>query len=212
MSVILQHWQSCATTDGRTTVLPDGCRDLIVKQNDMAAPVWFVTDVALHSEQVDVKIGDHYNGFRLQPGVRIDHARLLAAMQAGLSNDAIRDRLDSYAKPLLQVREALGCLADGAGSVAQAATKLGVQTRSLQRLLKRETGYTPAFWLRLARVRIAASRLHQTAGLAELAYDSGFSDQAHMTREFRHWFGITPRRIRRDVGWTARHLVLGYGV
>jgi AraC-like DNA-binding protein len=81
----------------------------------------------------------------------------------------------------------------------------------LQRLLKQQTGRSPVFWLRLARVRRAASRLAHPRNLAELAYDMGYADQAHMTREFRYWLGATPRQISHDTGWLAQHLGLGYG-
>ncbi len=74
--------------------MPDGCRDLIVKQSARAAPVWFFTDVASTSKQVRGARLDHYNGFRLMPGVQIDQAGLIASLDGELTDAAIKERLD----------------------------------------------------------------------------------------------------------------------
>ena len=211
-AIVLQHWQSHATTASQVRVLPDGCRDLIFKHTAGAAPVYFVTDVAAGCDMVDVRAQVRYDGFRLQPGVRIDQAALLTSLQDGLSTSEITDRLQNYVQPLGDVSEALACLAQGRKTVAAVAAELGVQSRSLQRLLRRETGWSPVFWLRLARARRAACQVIPSRCLADLSYDMDYADQAHMTREFRHWFGVTPRLIQRDVDWAAQHLGLGYGV
>ena len=209
--VLLEHWKFDAIQRGITTVLPDGCRDLIIWRGKGARPQCFVTDLATGCDQVPVSAGDHFNGFRLHPGVRIDVDGLLASLEDGLDDVVIKERLHDYATPLPQVSEALACLASGVSSVADAAAMLGVRLRSLQRLLKRETGQAPIFWLRLARARQAVARLGHAGALADLAYSCGYADQAHMTREFRHWFGTTPHHVRADAGWLARNFVAGYG-
>lgn len=211
-AIVLQHWQSHTTSPSCVRVLPDGCRDLIFKYTTGAAPVHFVTDVAAGCDMVDVRAQDRYDGFRLQPGVRIDQVGLLASLQDGLTKDEIVDRLQTYVTRAGHVSEALACLALGLGTVAAVAADLGVQPRSLQRLLRRETGWAPVFWLRLARVRRAALQVVPLRSLADVAYDIGYADQAHMTREFRHWLGVTPRQIQRDANWSAQHLGPGYGV
>ncbi len=209
--VLLEHWKFDAIQGGITTVLPDGCRDLIIWRSKGVRPQCFVTDLATGCDQVPVSAGDHFNGFRLHPGVRIDVGGLLASLEGGLDDVAIHTRLHDYATPLPQVSEALACLASGVTSVGDAAAMLGVRLRSLQRVLKRETGQAPVFWLRLARARQALARLGHAGALADLACDAGYADQAHMTREFRRWFGTTPHRIRADAGWVTRNFVAGYG-
>ena len=209
--VLLEHWKYDAPVRGITTVLPDGCRDLIIWRGNGMRPHCFVTDLATGCDQVPVSAGDHFNGFRLHPGVQIDVDGLLASLEDGLDDVAIKERLHDYATPQPQVVEALACLASGVTSVANAAAILGVRLRSLQRLLKRETGQAPIFWLRLARARQAVSRLGQAGALADLAYSCGYADQAHMTREFRHWFGTTPHHVRADAGWMAQNFAVGYG-
>ncbi len=207
MSVVLEHWQAQVETGHIATILPDGCRDLIFTP----AAGWFITDLAKTCEQVALQPDDSYDGYRLRPGVQMDQAGLLASLSDDMTHDAILERLQTYVTPAANVTEALSRLSNGADNVAQAAADLGVQTRSLQRLLKQQTGRSPVFWLRLARVRRAASRLGRPRNLAELAYDLGYADQAHMTREFRSWLGVTPRQISHDAGWLTQHLRLGYG-
>lgn len=211
MSVLLEHWRFEARIGGETHVLPDGCRDLIVKHGAGAAPVWFITDIAKTSTLVQSTCWDRYNGFRLLPGVQIDQAALLTSLEDGLTDAAITERLESYVIEIPAVSEALACLSEAKTGVDKAAADLGVQTRSLQRLLLRKTGKTPVFWMRLARVRRAAVGAAKTNTLVELAYDMGYADQSHMTREFRHWLRATPRQIQRDADWGTQHLGLGYG-
>jgi AraC-like DNA-binding protein len=214
-AVILRHWCSVARQPARHVVLPDGCRDLIVRQRPGERPEWFVSDLGDVACHVALVPGLSHRGFRLHPGARIDHAGLLASMREDLDNAGIAERLHHHVTALPRVSEALAALSAGVGpdgGVARVAARLGVQNRSLQRLLARETGRAPVFWMRLARVRMAAAEVGQATSLAELAHDRGFADQAHMTREMRHWLGVTPRRIRLDPGWVARHLGPGYGV
>jgi len=211
---LLQPWYSVAPERARQIILPDGCCDLIVRHRPCQRPVWFVSDLADGPRQVALGPGDRHTGFRLYPGVRIDRTGLLGSMHDDLSETDIKERLHSHVTPLSNVADALAAISAGtgqAGGIALVAARLGVQIRSLQRLLQRETGRTPVFWMRLARVRRAASLVGCSQSLAQLAYDQGYADQAHMTREFRHWLGLTPHRIRLESGWTEQHLGVGYG-
>ena len=49
------------------------------------------------------------------------------------------------------------------------------------------------------------------SSLTDVAHSTGFTDQAHMTREFARWFGQTPRNLRRkpNVLDVLRQLALG---
>lgn len=81
--------------------------------------------------------------------------------------------------------------------LAEAARAIGGSARSLQRRL-RERGATYSGILRDARVRRASHALLSTSvGLAEIGYTSGFSDQAHFSREFRRIVGASPAEWRR---------------
>lgn len=76
------------------------------------------------------------------------------------------------------------------------AAASGLGLRTLQRLLREQLGLTPKWLIRRYRMQEAAALLAGPTPppLAELAASLGFTDQAHLTREFRAVIGETPRR------------------
>ena len=90
---------------------------------------------------------------------------------------------------------------DAAETVEQAATRLAVSVRTLQRLAHRHVGVSPAAMIRRRRLQQAAERLRNEPGvdLSALAAEFGYADHAHLTRDFRGVLGITPRTYRADV-------------
>jgi AraC-like DNA-binding protein len=196
-NILLAEWQASPGDDTSAIVIPDGCRDLIVSHAPGEKPQWFVSSIEECSYTVPIEAGVAMRGFRLQPGARINEELLLKSVQhKSLEIDKVRCRLESYVHVPISISEALACLASNAGSVAGAARELGVSTRSLQRLLKRETGHSPACWIQLARVRKAARATLELLPLVEVAAMYGYSDQAHMTREFKRWLNVSPSRVR----------------
>lgn len=178
-------------------IVPDGCRDLIFRHVPGERPEWSIAPLDESVRTVDVEAGTRMTGFRLRPGVRIDADRLLAAVQ-GRDPDSseIAERIHAFVALPKDVPEVLDALATTRTSIARAASALGVSARTLQRLLLRETDRPPLFWLQLARVRKAAVSVRRGDALAEIAFEHGFSDQAHLTRQLRRWLGITPAKLR----------------
>ncbi|WP_289029062.1 helix-turn-helix domain-containing protein [uncultured Paraglaciecola sp.] len=69
--------------------------------------------------------------------------------------------------------------------------------RQIERLFKLWLGMAPKHYQRILRVKktISFLRLHKNVSLADTAQQFGFSDQAHMTREFRTIACITPGKV-----------------
>ncbi len=69
--------------------------------------------------------------------------------------------------------------------------------RQIERLFQHRLGMTPKHYQRILRIKNAILYLkqHSEANLAEVAQQFGFSDQAHMTREFRAIASTTPAKI-----------------
>jgi AraC-like DNA-binding protein len=67
-------------------------------------------------------------------------------------------------------------------------------------------GLSPKRYARLLRFGRVLLRLEQKeTGLAEIAQDAGYADQAHFNRDFRDFAGISPGEYRKQ-GGTGRHV------
>lgn len=89
---------------------------------------------------------------------------------------------------------ALRWLVDGpTRHVTEAADRVGLSPRQLQRRVVTAVGYGPKRFQRVVRVqRVLAAVPERLGDLAALAADLGFSDQAHLTREVRDMTGRAP--------------------
>jgi AraC-like DNA-binding protein len=83
------------------------------------------------------------------------------------------------------------------GRVSELADRLGRSVRTLQRRVRTSTGCPPKRFLAMQRFRRSVYEIAAAAdGLSVIAADLGFSDQAHLTREFRRHAGVTPGAFR----------------
>ena len=205
---VLEIWQHTSPQQACPVVLPDGCRDLIIRVVPEGEAICFVSALSDKAYTVESVAGERFVGYRFRPGTRLDEVRLLRQVQAVVSDtQALADLMvdpagglewvDQWAVWDRRVDEA-PLSVSAAPTVASAALGLGVSERTLERLLRQVTGRTPGYWKGLARVRRAAAALSGEVSLAELAADHGYADQAHMSRAFQQWFGVSPSRFRAD--------------
>ncbi|GGK22153.1 AraC family transcriptional regulator [Salinarimonas ramus] len=89
------------------------------------------------------------------------------------------------------VRSGLGA------ELADLAALAGVTRFCLLRDFKAVLHMTPGDYMRSLRVDAARSLLNRRRRAAQVAAETGFADQAHLTREFKRIFGITPGRYSR---------------
>ncbi|MDY0911050.1 helix-turn-helix domain-containing protein [Microbacterium sp. CFBP9034] len=109
-------------------------------------------------------------------GVRTGEARLAADMAELLMTDAT----------ILRVEDA--------------AARLSVSPRTLQRLAHRTVGLPPATMIRRRRLQEAAQHVREDpdASLAEIAVSLGYADQAHLANDFRTVLGMTATEYRSE--------------
>ena len=83
--------------------------------------------------------------------------------------------------------------------MAELAEELGVSSRTLERQFVQEVGIGAKTLSRLIRFETTYNTLSHApqTPLASLAYEMGFADQAHLTREFRTLGGLTPGHFAR---------------
>ena len=115
------------------------------------------------------------------------------------------DILDAVDRTLPALsREAKQGLIAGSGSldrphgrVSDLADHIGRSVRTLQRRIRTSTGCSPKRFLAMQRFRRSVYEIAAGGdGLSAIASDLGFSDQAHLTREFRRHAGVTPGAFR----------------
>ena len=84
-------------------------------------------------------------------------------------------------------------------TLAELAAVAGLSESRFSHAFKESTGETPHRWQMRLRVEAASARMlaEPCLGLAEIAADCGFADQAHLGRVFRAHFGRTPANWRR---------------
>lgn len=84
--------------------------------------------------------------------------------------------------------------------VEDAARRLRVSVRTLQRLAPRSVGVSPAAIIRRRRLQEAAQRVRDDpeTSLAALAAELGYSDQAHLAGDFRSVLGMSASQYRAE--------------
>lgn len=85
-------------------------------------------------------------------------------------------------------------------AVATGSARAGVSRTHFSRKFRSETGLSPRDFRRQQRVLAAWCLILDGSDLAEAAARAGFSDQPHMTRQFREILGVTPGALRRGAG------------
>ena len=73
---------------------------------------------------------------------------------------------------------------------------VGLSPYYLIRSFRQQVGLPPHGYQRQVRLLWAKRALRRSQSLAEVAIESGFSDQSHLTRCFKRAFGITPGQYR----------------
>lgn len=201
-------------------IVPDGCADIILC--DDRAPVLVGPDTVARFPQLAggaVIVGLRFRpgalrsilGFsteqlvdrsipleQLSADSRTLHHRLVDAgtpdQRLNLLEQWVRAKVN-LAMSDLGVIHACRRLAKPSSDLAEIAHQMGWSTRKLRREFLATCGYGPKTMQRILRVQQASRLAHRSPAplrLSELALRSGFSDQAHMTREFRAITGSTP--------------------
>jgi AraC-like DNA-binding protein len=105
-------------------------------------------------------------------------------------------------------------IAHGSQRVEALVRASGYSHRQFNALFRHAVGLSPKAYVRVLRFQSVLQQSHRRACMqeppswADLALQSGFSDQAHFNREFRAMAGVTPEAYRKLVGAHAGHLSL----
>lgn len=189
------RWTSQVSAQRVFTILPDGCRDILLHTNDHGTTA-MLTCLDMQPRQITLHPGDEMVGYRLRPGLQINADDL-----ADIKCDS--DATDVIGHAQTESSSAIQALGANNTSVKQIAKQLGVSLRTLQRHFNAMGHPPPEFWRLLGRARRAAITLTSDLPLTDIAGIHGYSDQSHLTRACQHWFGQTPRHIRQNTSFLA---------
>nr|WP_246236896.1 helix-turn-helix domain-containing protein [Pontixanthobacter rizhaonensis] len=134
-------------------------------------------------------------GYRLRPGTTVPETALRAIKECSADAAQILEVEQSDGGSIDAV---IAALSDTAETICSVVKNSGVSARTLQRQFRKLGLPAPEYWRLLGRARRSAQFLAQTPCLSQIAADCGYSDQAHMTREFKRWFGKALAQLRQD--------------
>lgn len=144
---------------------------------------------------VKISAGTTITGYRLRPGTIVDVTEFRNEIPDPSNIGPQIEGMIHHDHESMDIVEALGTLNETIESLAR---QQGVSSRTLQRHFSALSLPPPGFWRLLGRARRAVQALPAHVPLAEIALEYGYSDQAHMTREFMRWFGMTPAQLRQS--------------
>jgi AraC-like DNA-binding protein len=133
---------------------------------------------------------------------------LLATLRAICERHSQRScTAPTFASPhaLHRVREFIDAHFAEPVCLADLACIAGMSAFHMIRQFRRYYGVPPHRYLDLVRVERAKAMLQQGARISDTAFATGFSDQSHLTRQFKRVLGVTPGSYaksydRRSVG------------
>jgi AraC-like DNA-binding protein len=101
------------------------------------------------------------------------------------------------------IQDSAGDVGGGELTADDLAAAAGCSRYAAYRAFRQAYGLSPSDYQRQLRVRTARRLLSTGAGPAQVAADAGFADQAHLTRWFRRYYGVTPGAYRVAVSGPA---------
>jgi AraC-like DNA-binding protein len=204
-SVVACCWEQRVVTARVQRVVPDGCGDLLLVGADAAQVVGMADEVALPS----LSAGTRIHGVRIRPeavaatfGVEaselrnqtVDLADVLGSRRSRAL--VIDDAMDAWIRSIEpDARAAVAVRLLERNPVDAAATMLGLSGRQLRRVFEVNVGLGPKSFQRVRRFQRFLQRAEVGAPLASAAFEAGYSDQAHMSRDVRGLSGLTPARL-----------------
>jgi AraC-like DNA-binding protein len=205
-------WVRVTGAADEVRVVPDACTDVVWQRGEGTTVAGPDTTARL----VGRTPGDVLIGMRLLPGagggvlgvpldelrdLRVDVAEIDSAFDfdgelapADVVARLMSAALGRQADPL--VAEAARRL--GRQDVGAVARELAISERQLRRRFQAAAGYGPKTLARILRFRRVVDAIDGGRNdLATLAFDAGYADQAHLTRETRRLAGLPPAALLR---------------
>jgi len=93
-----------------------------------------------------------------------------------------------------QAKELLSADIEAAISLDEAAETVGLSKYHFLRIFKKATGMPPHAYRTVKRIEVSRALIKKGIPLAQIALETGFSDQSHFSNTFRNYIGSTPKQ------------------
>lgn len=121
----------------------------------------------------------------------------IAGVMHRLDHDDLQDRPPNR---LQTATELIGERFSGPLEVSEIARAVGLSVSQLNRRFRATFQMSPSEYLQRVRVHEASRLLSESQrAISDVALETGFYDQAHLTRMFRKWMGMTPTDFRKAI-------------
>jgi AraC-like DNA-binding protein len=231
---VSQYWLSLSNTSPVYAALPDGCLDLVLEITANSYRSWIYGSTT-RPTAIPCTAGIHYLGIRFHPGQsrhfigaaaqeitdgREDLRTLMRfpaqRVAAHIATEALFDELDEILLEALHRAPPVESYIDGVVRHIQAqhgdtriddiAVRFGKSRRQMERVFLQTVGVPLKFFCMISRLRHAADLIiHPASSLTAVAHRAGYSDQAHMTRDFTRLAGVSPGQLRADDAFFQYH-------
>ena len=197
-------WHTVDTSDGTYVAAADACWDVIFTRMPDGSRV-LLSGPSSEPTAVPYWAGNRHVGVRFMQGAYFTHVdprsmfdRTVALPMPDAGHFELADLIwpmPDYATvdDLLAEFDAHGILAhDAVIEAALHGEGPPVSSRTVERHFTRITGRTPRQVRQIARAREAAARLRTGEAIADVAYELGYADQSHLSRDVKRLTGYTP--------------------
>lgn len=125
-----------------------------------------------------------------------DHSTRVARVQTYLLQQLAFDKHDTQVTYCLQQAQ----LSGGLIPVSLLTNNLGLSQRHLSRKFQQHMGLSPKAYLRVCRFICSLDHLkkYPERSLTQIAYESGYYDQAHFNRDYQNYTGHSPGEVLRS--------------
>ncbi len=202
-------WQTVDQTDGTYLAAADACWDLIFTTSPTTSRV-LLSGPSSRPTPVPYRAGNRNVGVRFTQGTYFTHVephsmcdRTIPLPMTDPGAFELADRswpMPGYADvdDLIDAFDADGLLDhDPVIEAALRGTAPSVSRRSVQRHFTRITGLSLQHVRQISRAREAVARLRTGEAIAVVAYELGYADQSHLTRDVKRLTGYTPGESKR---------------
>ena len=192
LAVASSHWELVVTRlQGETTVTLHGPESRAREVNCPPEGEWFAIRFKTGTFMPALPVSNLLNG---------NDVNLPRAFRGRFRLDGSAWELPGYdnAETFVQRLARRGIIARDAGVAAVLeGDESALSHRSVQRHFRRATGMTHNALRQTERARRATQLLLDGLAPTDVALETGYFDQAHLTRSLRHLVGLTPARIAR---------------